>query len=108
MPPRRRGPRPPPRSTGKESTPAAPIAIAAVTDERRLPMSLRGRPDPTGSISTPLRMNIGLDDLDPEREPLQQVVEELDGGLLVATVIDAQHAEPGAVVDGGELVVLAP
>jgi hypothetical protein len=46
MPPRRRGPRPPPRSTAKESTTAAPIAIAAVTDERRSPMNLRGRPDP--------------------------------------------------------------
>ena len=51
---------------------------------------------------------VGLDDLDPEREPLQEVVEELDGGLLVAPVIDAQHAQAGAVVDGGELVVLAP
>jgi hypothetical protein len=51
---------------------------------------------------------VGLDDLDPKREPLQQVVQELDGGLLVAPVIEAQHSEPGAVVDGGELVVLAP
>jgi hypothetical protein len=27
---------------------------------------------------------VGLDDLDPEREPLQDIVQELDGGLLVA------------------------
>jgi hypothetical protein len=26
---------------------------------------------------------VGLDDLDPEREPRQDIVEELDGGLLV-------------------------
>jgi hypothetical protein len=30
---------------------------------------------------------VGLDDLDPEGEPLQQVVQELDGGLLVASVM---------------------
>ena len=66
--PRRRGPRPPPRSTGKESAPAAPIAIAAVTDERRLLMNLRGRPDPTGSISTPLSMNVAAR-LEVERQP---------------------------------------
>ena len=51
---------------------------------------------------------VGLDDLDPEREPLQHVVQELDGRLLVALGVDAQHAQAGAVVDGGELVVLAP
>jgi hypothetical protein len=50
---------------------------------------------------------VGLDDLDPEPEPLQHIVQELDGSLLVAPVIDAQHAQPGAVVDGGDLVVLA-
>ena len=34
----------------------------------------------------------------------EEVVEELDGGLLVAAGVDAQHPETGAVVDGGELV----
>jgi len=38
---------------------------------------------------------VGLDDLHPEREPLQHVVQELDGGVLVAPVIDAQDSEPG-------------
>ena len=47
-----------------------------------------------------------LDGLDPEREPLEEVVEELDGGGLVALGVDAQHPDAGAVVDGGELVVL--
>jgi hypothetical protein len=48
---------------------------------------------------------VGLDDLDPERQPLQHIVQELDGGLLVELGIAAQHAQAGAVVDGGELVV---
>jgi hypothetical protein len=43
-----------------------------------------------------------------EGEPLQDVVEELDGRLLVELRIDAQHPQPGAVIDGGELVMLAP
>jgi hypothetical protein len=48
---------------------------------------------------------VGLDDLDPERQPLQHLVQELDGRLLVELGVDAQ---PGAVIDGGELVELAP
>jgi len=47
------------------------------------------------------------DDLDPEREALQDVVDELDGRLLVELGVDAQDPQAGAVVDGGELVVLA-
>jgi hypothetical protein len=50
---------------------------------------------------------VGLDDLDPEREALQDVVDELDGCLLVELGVDAQDPQAGAVVDGGELVVLA-
>ena len=55
--------------------------------------------------STPV---VGLDDLDPERQPRQHIVQELDGALLVELGVDTQHAQAGAVVDGGELVVLAP
>jgi hypothetical protein len=54
-----------------------------------------------------LRAVVGLDDLDPERQPLQHVVDELDGRLLVELGVDAQDPEVGAVVDRGELVVLA-
>ena len=50
---------------------------------------------------------VGLDDLDPEREPLQDIVEELDGSFLVELGVDAQDPQAGAVVDGGELVILA-
>src|SRR5512132_4636648 len=107
MPPRRRGPRPPPRSTGKESTPAAPIAIAAVTDERRLPMNLRGRPDPTGSISTPLRMNVGQHpgELDSDAgQPLSDVVDK-GGGIPRGLVAGDQPADrvPGRGVDRRQL-----
>src|SRR5215216_6670955 len=82
-PPRRRGPRPPPRSTGKVSTTAAPIAIAAVTDERRSPMNLRGRPDPTGSISTSLSMNITADEPRWPATLIDQMVQDVDGGIGV-------------------------
>jgi len=34
-----------------------------------------------------LRPIIGLDDMDPEREALPDVVEELDGGALVARIV---------------------
>jgi hypothetical protein len=51
---------------------------------------------------------VGLDDLDPERELLEDVVEELDRGLLVVAWVDPQHADAGAVVDRGVLVVLLP
>jgi hypothetical protein len=44
--------------------------------------------------------------LDLEGQPLEQVVEELDGRLLVTARIGPQYPDPGAVVDGGELVVL--
>jgi hypothetical protein len=50
---------------------------------------------------------VGLDDLDPERQPLQHVVDELGGRLLVELRVDAQDPKAGAVVDGRELVVLA-
>jgi hypothetical protein len=55
-------------------------------------------------------LNVGLDDLDGERELGQHVVHELDGALLRVAFVDPQHPDPGAVVDGGELVValLAP
>lgn len=51
---------------------------------------------------------VRLDRLDPERELIQQEVRELDGGLLVEPVIDPQDPQAGAVIDGGELVVLLP
>ena len=40
------------------------------------------------------------------RQLVQEVVSELDGGFLIQLVIDPLHLDPGAVVDGGELVVL--
>jgi len=50
---------------------------------------------------------VGLDHLDTERQLLQHVVEEPDRRDLVALVIDAQHPDTGAIVNGGVLVVLA-
>jgi hypothetical protein len=43
---------------------------------------------------------VRLDNPDFKGQPLGEVVEEPDGGLLVTTRIGAQHPDPGAVVDG--------
>src|SRR6266545_315858 len=40
-----------------------------------------------------------------QRQLLEHVVDELDRALLTETVVDAQHAQPRAVVDRGALVV---
>jgi hypothetical protein len=53
-----------------------------------------------------LRTVVRLDHLDTERELLQHVVDELDRGALVQPVVDPQDADPGAIVDRRELVVL--
>ena len=53
-----------------------------------------------------LRAVVGLDELDLERQLLQDVVDALDGGLLVEPFVDLEDPEPGAVIDGGVLVVL--
>jgi hypothetical protein len=49
-----------------------------------------------------------LDAFDLEGQLGQGVVDEGDGGLLVAAWVGAEYPEPGAVVDGGELVELPP
>src|SRR5260370_15897795 len=49
---------------------------------------------------------VGLDLLDPKGEFLEDVVCELDRGLLVQLSVDLQDPQPRAVVDGCELVVL--
>ena len=53
-----------------------------------------------------LRAVVGLDELDTERQLLQDVVDERDRGLLVEPVVDPEHPQPGAVIDRGELVEL--
>ena len=57
---------------------------------------------------TELRAVVGLDALDAEGERLQNVVDELDRGLLAEALIHPQHAKARAVVDRRELVVPAP
>jgi len=53
-------------------------------------------------------LNIGLDLDDLERQLLEHVVSELDGGLLVELAVNLQHPQACAVVDGGVLIVLGP
>ena len=52
-----------------------------------------------------LRTVVGLDLLDLERKPGPDVIEELDCGLLIRSRIGAKYSQPGAVVDGGSLVL---
>ena len=47
---------------------------------------------------------VGLYDMDPKREPAQDVVHELDGRALIARVKDLQHPHASAIIDGGELI----
>jgi len=47
---------------------------------------------------------VGSNHLDTERELRQEIVGELDSGLHVASRIDLQHSQPGAVIDRSELI----
>src|ERR1700682_945468 len=48
---------------------------------------------------------VGLDQLDPEGQSLQDVVDELNRCLLVESVVELEDPEPSAVVNSSELVV---
>ena len=58
--------------------------------------------------SLELRPVVGLDDLDPEGKPVQDIVDELDGRLLVEPVVDPEDPETSAAVDSRELIVPPP
>ena len=47
---------------------------------------------------------VGLHDVDAEGQAAEDVVDECDRRALIAGVEDFQHANAGAIVDGGELV----
>jgi hypothetical protein len=52
---------------------------------------------------------IGLNSLDLERQSGGGVVIEHDGSFHIAVGVEPQHSQPGAIIDGGELVeLLAP
>jgi hypothetical protein len=42
--------------------------------------------------------------VDAERETAHHFIDELHGGPLVTGVVDLQHSNAGAVIDGGELI----
>jgi hypothetical protein len=48
---------------------------------------------------------VGLNELYAKGQPLQDVIDELNGGLLVEPVVDLEDPEPSAVVDCRVLVV---
>src|SRR4029453_17687901 len=47
---------------------------------------------------------VGLNDVDAEGEPPEDVINEGDRRTLIARVEDFKHANAGAVVDSGELI----
>ena len=47
---------------------------------------------------------VGLNDVDAERQPPEDVIDECDRRPLIAGVEDLQHANAGAIVDRRELV----
>jgi len=47
---------------------------------------------------------VRLHDLDAKGQPAAHFVDEPDSRALIAGVIDLEHADPGAVVDGRELI----
>jgi hypothetical protein len=47
---------------------------------------------------------VGLNDVDAEGQPPEDVIDEFDGRPLIAGVVDLQHANAGAIVDRRELV----
>jgi hypothetical protein len=55
-------------------------------------------------VGLEFRPVVGLDDHDPEGEPPPYLVHELDRRRLVAAVVDLEHPDAGAIVDGSELV----
>ena len=46
-------------------------------------------------VGLEFRSVIGLNDVDAEVQPLQHVIDELDGTSLVARIVDLQHANAG-------------
>src|SRR5215211_7638094 len=92
----------------RQGVACAPIGQTTTVSGCRTPRSSHRRPDNPGTFRAPPSLNIGLHALHLKGQFRHHVVDEGDGGLLVAAGVDAQHPEPGAVVDGGELVELAP
>lgn len=50
---------------------------------------------------------VGLEALDAEGQPGEDLVHEGNGSLLSVALVDLEDANPGAVIDGGVLVVRA-
>src|SRR4029077_2340873 len=48
---------------------------------------------------------VGLDHLNSERQSLEDIVDELDRGLLVRPGVKVKDSQPRAVIDRGVLVV---
>jgi hypothetical protein len=49
-----------------------------------------------------------MHDVDAKWQPAYDLVNELDRRALVAGVVDLEHADPGTIIDGGELIQALP
>src|SRR6478735_12597955 len=47
---------------------------------------------------------VGLHDVNTERQPLQDSVDEADGRALITRIVDLEDANARAIIDGRELV----
>ena len=47
---------------------------------------------------------VGTDLFDPEREPLENVVDEVDGRVLIVSAVDLQRWDTGRVIDRRVLI----
>jgi hypothetical protein len=67
-------------------------------------MNLRGRPDPTDSISTPLRMNVGGHLAEPPASPLELRRDQMaELGGAPGGGIALLRAQEGSGVGGGDV-----
>jgi hypothetical protein len=74
---------------------------------------VRGRMDTLADVERlemPVEMGlefsavVGLNHVDAERQAPEDVIDECDGGALMAGVVDLEHANAGSIVDRRELV----
>ena len=60
-------------------------------------------------LSIKLAAVVRLDRLYAKRQPREHIIDKVNGVLLVVAVVDLEHAQPGAIINGRELkVVLGP
>jgi len=86
---------------------ALDLAIGLRAARRDLAVEHAQIPQVPGEVGSKLRAMVGLDTLDGHRQTAADFFDELRGRLDGVVSIDPQHAIPGRLIDGGELVEAA-